>query len=454
MPPPPDPPLGPAAAGASGQRAAPGAPIARPRRAGPAWLLPALALALLLLGGAAGDPALPSVPAPVGPPPAGTLLVADLRDPGVWVVPLDGCCAVSGEGAPGTPGASSAARHLPLPAAPHEILPLPDGRVVLSLERGGALALLDPALTRVSLLPVGGLPHGLAWDGRWVLVTDREAGLVRRFDPAAWADGPVGVPATAAGAAPGAAGEGAPLPAPGWPHAVTALPGGGLAAALARIDRARIFPADGGAPFDIAAAVLPETVDAARTPVGVRVATAGAADGRVQLFDVTGMTQAAWMVGGRPVRVRFAPGGAVLAVALSAAGEVVLLDPADPAALPRRVPVGVVAAAAHAAGAAAAVPDGLAFDAAGRYLAAGNLVGGGVTVVEVASARVRAVLPVGTATGSILWLPAAPRTADAVSLRESCAVWALTPPGGPAACDNPPQDTAARTARGWGGRGG
>lgn len=282
----------------------------------------------------------------------GTLLVADLRDDALLLIDVA--------------RPQEAPRRIPLPAAPHELLALPDGRIVASLERGGALAVLAPAAERVEMVEVGGIPHGLAWDGRLLLVTDREAGSLRRFDPEDWS-------------------EHGPLPAPGWPHAVAASDGH-VAVTSAHGDALLLD----GAPLAVSA--LPETVDAA---AGL-FATAGALGGRVHVFTTVGTTAGEWTLGGRPVRLRFAPDGTTLAVALSADRSVVLLDPRDPAALPRRVEVG-------------GVPDGLVFDATGRRLFVSDLVAGRVSVVDVAGGRVADVLdlaPHGVqSTGSLLLLP-------------------------------------------------
>ncbi len=284
------------------------------------------------------------------------VLVADLR--GHALVILD-------------PTRPDEARRIALPGGPHELLQLPDGRVALSLEQSGVIAVVDIASGDVQTFTTGGLPHGLALqrdpEGDRLLVTDRERGTVRRFviagTTAQWP-------------------ELAALPAAGWPHAVVARPEGGVA--IARAADA-VLSLDGR---DLRVSELPETV--AISPDGTRVASAGAVGGMVHIVGWDGRDRVDAQVGGRPVRTIFSPDGSLVAAALSASSSVALVDRAG---LVRRVAV-------------VGTPDGLAFSADGERLYAADMAGGRVTVIEVASGRVMAVLPAGRSAGSLLVLPA------------------------------------------------
>lgn len=85
---------------------------------------------------------------------------------------------------------------------------------------------------------------------------------------------------------------------------------------------------------------------------------------------------------------QYDPRGEVLAASLSADGVVALVQHDQV----RRVVVG-------------GVPDGLAFSPDGRWLYVGDMVGGAVSVVEVARARVVQRIPVAESVGTLLVLP-------------------------------------------------
>lgn len=291
-----------------------------------------LALALLLAW------SLPVEAAPYAAPAgsAGRLLaVADLRGHALLI--LD-------------PAVADAARRIPLPGAPHEIVLLPDGRVVVSLEQSGALAVVDLVTGTVDLVPLGGVPHGLAVRDGVIHVTDRDRGVVRSLRVDGWA-------------------EDVPVEAGTWPHAVALLPGGVMAVADAASSALRI----GGRA--VPTSELPETV--AVSPDGTRIVTAGALGDTVEVFDGTGTLLMRAAVGGRPVRVVFSPAGDQIAVALSAEGTIALLDGRGAV---RRVKVG-------------GLPDGLLYD--GDALYAGDLSAGQLTVIDPRSARVVEVLAAG-----------------------------------------------------------
>ena len=261
------------------------------------------------------------------------------------------------------PAAPEAARRIPLPGGPHELALLPDGRVAVSLEQSGSLAVVDIGTGAVEVVTLGGVPHGLAIHDGVLHVTDRDRGLVRRLRLDTWS-------------------EDAPTEAGVWPHAVAVLPGGGLAVADAATSTLRI---DGRAR---ATSELPETV--AVSPDGARIATAGALGDAVEVFDREGTLLMRVAVGGRPVRVAFSPAGDQLAVALSSQGAIALLDSRGGV---RRVEVG-------------GLPDGLLYD--GDVLYAGDLSVGRLAVIDPRAARVVDALVAGSevrSTGTMLALP-------------------------------------------------
>jgi DNA-binding beta-propeller fold protein YncE len=225
------------------------------------------------------------------------------------------------------------------------------------LEQSGTLAVVEVDSGAVELVEVGGLPHGLALRGNEVLVTDRSMNAVRRFDLDGWR-------------------ELTPLASGAWPHAVGVTPDGEVA----------VTSADPGTislgPIEVPVGRTTETL-AVRSDGAV--AAAAATDGVVVLVAPDGALLGRWDVGGRPVRVMFSPDEGTLAVALSAGHAVALIE--DGAVT--RVPV-------------EGVPDGLAFSSDGRVLYASDVFSGAVTVVDVESSEVRAILHVGEGTGFLL----------------------------------------------------
>ena len=271
------------------------------------------------------------------------LVVADLRANQLLLVDL---------------AAGSIADEIALPGGAHELIELPDGRIVVSIEQRGELAVVDLDTGGVEVVTTGGVPHGLALDGGVLLVTDRAAGAIRRFEVDGWR-------------------ELSPIEAGRWPHAVAVMAGGELAVASALDGMLRI----GDRVREVTA--LPETVSVANDGA---VATAGAIGGDLQVFDAAGSEELRVALGGRPVRVLFAPDGRSIAVALSASGEVALVDRSGAV---RRVSV-------------PGVPDGLAFNGAGDRLYVSDLVHGGVAVLDPAAATLIGVIEGGTATGALL----------------------------------------------------
>lgn len=276
------------------------------------------------------------------------IAVADLRGQALLLIDLE---------------APDATRRLPLPGGPHELVQLPDGRIVASLEQYGALAIVEPASAAVEVVPLGGVPHGLAVRDGLLHVTDRGLGTVRRLRLGDWA-------------------EVEPLPAGVWPHAVTHLASGALVVADAAASQLRIGD------LVVPVSELSETV--AVSPGGTRVATAGALGDTVEVFDGEGRLLARTWVGGRPVRVAYAPSGDRMAVALSAAGAIALIDASGAV---RRVEVG-------------GLPDGLLFD--GDLLFAGDLSAGRLVAIDYRAARVLATYKAGgddvRSTGALLAL--------------------------------------------------
>ena len=225
-----------------------------------------------------------------------TLVVADLR--GEALVLIDLACAGTLAGDPTCP-AEPALRRVALPGGPHELLVLARKRIVVSLEQAGALAVVDIATGAVERIEIGGTPHGLAYMGGILLVTDRSRGAVRRFDVETWR-------------------ELSTSPAGALPHAVAALPGGALAVVDAAGDMLRIGD------LDVAVSARPESI--AVDPVTGRIVVAGAFGGGLQVFTAQGDPLLDLAVGGRPVRVVFSPDGRRVAVALSGRGAIALVD--------------------------------------------------------------------------------------------------------------------------------
>lgn len=310
--------------------------------------LGALALIASLLIALPSLPPRSSAAAPL--PLAGRLVIADLR--GQALVVLD--------------TTSGIVRRVPLPGGPHEFVRLEDGRFVISLEQSSRLAVvdLDREPARVESVELGGLPHGLALDRNVLFVTDRSRDELRRLD--------VTAPAVAHWR------ELAPIATGSWPHAVAALPDGELAIAAARDSTLRIGS------HVLSVSELPETVAVAA--VSGEIATAGALGGVLQVFDAAGRQRWSAHLGGRPVRVLFAPDGATVAASLSAAHSIALVG-AD--GVRRLVVVG-------------GAPDGLVFDATGQLLFVGDLALGRVSVVDVASGTVRHRFDVGESAGAVM----------------------------------------------------
>lgn len=249
-------------------------------------------------------------------------------------------------------------RRIAVPGGPHELLELPDGRIAASLEQAGLLALIDLDGV-VEVIEVGGTPHGLALDGETLLVTDRATNELRRFALREWQ-------------------ELAPIQTGDWPHAVVVLPDGRLAIAEAGSSTLTVGE------MSLEVSGLPETV--AVDPTGTRVATAGAVGGVLHVYDSDGGLLFEVTLGGRPVRVLFAPDGGTIAVALSAAHEVALVDLDG---VVRRVAV-------------AGVPDGLAFSGDGSWLYASDVYQGAVTAIDVEAGVVTATFAVGESSGALL----------------------------------------------------
>jgi YD repeat-containing protein len=278
---------------------------------------------------------------------AGTLVAADLRGHALAVIDLS----------------TGRTRRIELAGGPHELLRLSDGRVVASLEQSGELAVVDLDTGAVEAITTGGLPHGLALEGASgvLVVTDRAAHALRRFEVAGWR-------------------ELASTPAGALPHTLAASPRGAPLVANAAASTLAL-----GSTL-VAQPALTESI--AVSPRGDRVAVAGAMDGRVLSYDLDGAIIFEAATGGRPVRLLYDPDGRALAVALSASGSVALLDETGAA---RYVEV-------------PGVPDGLAFNSSGSVLFVSNMAGGDVTAIEVATGRTLASYDAGTTAGALFLL--------------------------------------------------
>lgn len=255
-------------------------------------------------------------------------------------------------------GNEAVVQRVALPGGGHELLELPDGRVVVSIEQGGVLAVVDLRTAEVSELAIGGTPHGLALDGAVLLVTDRDVDQIRRFEVGDWS-------------------ELEPIATGAWPHAVAQTADGTIVVASALDDQISI-----GA-RQIEVSELPETVAVASDGT---IATVGAVGGVLHLLDGDGIELLRVALGGRPVRVVFSPDGQQIAVALSASGEIAVVDRSG----------GVRRAAVPG------VPDGLAFDPSGDRIYVSDVVGGGIAVLDTVDLELQSVIEAGTATGAIL----------------------------------------------------
>ncbi len=329
--------------------AATAAPSHASRRFDPVLLVALVAMLLLAAAFVAPRAVTFALSAPfAAPTPAPLhLVVADLRGHALVVIDT---------------GDPDGARRIPLPGGPHEFAALPDGRVAVSLEQFGTVAIVDPASGDVRSLRIGGTPHGLAVSGDSLYVTDRSVNAVRRFALDGWA-------------------EGAPVAAGAWPHIVEARPDGSLSIANAADDTVTL----GG--HAVPVSHVPESIAVA--PDG-RVATAGAVGGLLEVLDARGVRTEQYQVNGRPVRLRYDPRGAVLAASLSASGAVAVVQDGRV----RQIAVG-------------GVPDGLAFSPDGRWLYVADMYGGGVSVVDVERSRVAQHIPVAGSAGALLVLSAA-----------------------------------------------
>ena len=160
----------------------------------------------------------------------------------------------------------------------------------MSLEQFASIVVVDTRSGGVQTLEVGGTPHGLAVAGDTLYVTDRSVDAIRRFTIGSWAEQP-------------------PIAAGAMPHIVASRSDGSLAVVNAADDTLTL----GNRAVHVSH--VPESIAVA---VDGRVATAGSVGGMVHVFDRLGAAVEEHEVGGRPVRLLYAPSGRVLAVALSA----------------------------------------------------------------------------------------------------------------------------------------
>jgi DNA-binding beta-propeller fold protein YncE len=302
-------------------------------------VIPAMVMAIVWARGASESP-----PQLEQPPPAGSILVGRLRQPGLVAVDV-------------TDGSQ---RMVVLPGAAHELLRFGD-RVYVTLARSDLVAEVQlPSLALLRSVSLPGQPHGLAWwSERLAVSLDGEDDVVA-LDP-------------------GTLAERGRWRVGGTPHALAATDQG-LFVAEARSGTLRrlgagVIAAPGGMPESIAA------VD------GVIVAALTEA-GALAFVDSSGRHRVV-PVGSRPVRVLDA-GPGLVAVALGGSGQVALYRAGD-AQLLWRTTVG-------------RLPDGLCRSPDGRYLAVSATGDDRVAILDLASGAVVRQFTVQGGPGACLWL--------------------------------------------------
>lgn len=302
-------------------------------------VIPAMVMAIVWARGASESP-----PKLEQPPPAGSILVGRLRQPGLVAVDV-------------TDGSQ---RMVVLPGAAHELLRLGD-RVYVTLARSDLVAEVQlPSLALLRSVSLPGQPHGLAWwNDHLAISLDGEDDVVA-LDP-------------------GTLAERGRWRVGGTPHALAATDQG-LFVAEARSGTLRrlgagVIAAPGGMPESIAA------VD------GVIVAALTEA-GALAFVDSSGRHRVV-PVGSRPVRVVDA-GPGLVAVALGGSGQVALYRAGD-AQLLWRTTVG-------------RLPDGLCRSPDGRYLAVSATGDDRVAILDLASGAVVRHFTVQGGPGACLWL--------------------------------------------------
>lgn len=284
----------------------------------------------------------------------GTLYVANLRSSDVSVLTL--------------PDGHERAR-VPVAFNPHELAPTGDA-VLVSNYRSGAVTRLSLPDLRVVPIALGGEPHGVAVAGPLAAVTLGRAGEVALLDAVS---GSVR----------------ARVPTGGEPHMAAAWGDRVYVADAAGNALLEIDPAVAAVTRRVRLGVMPESLDI--SPEGGLIAVANARSGDVSLIDRERFTEQARVpVPGAPVRVRFHPAGQLLAVSLSDAEQVALLDAGG--AVTALVPVGNR-------------PDGLAFSPDGRLLYVALTGDNRVAVVDVARRRMVRTLPAGDGPSGLLLLP-------------------------------------------------
>ncbi|MBI5947933.1 MAG: hypothetical protein HY875_07335 [Chloroflexi bacterium] len=284
-------------------------------------------------------------------PPSGMLVVAGLRGDRLTIYDF---------------GAGGAPLVLALPGPPHEIVES-RGRLVITLGRGDALVEVDPHAPGIlRVLHLAGEPHGLAQRGGELLVTLDKANALVTVDASSFTERARSGTGTT-------------------PHALATAAGA-------------VYVTDSGdgvlremtTGATAATGAQPESVAIA----GAYVVTANAWGRSLSVFRRDGLA----LVGdvaldGIPVRAVTLPTGEV-AVALSDAGNVAIVDPAS-LRVRRTIPV-------------AARPDGICVSPAGDYAAVASNAEGRVDIFQLPSWKPVAALEAGAGPGSCLWFAASP----------------------------------------------
>jgi DNA-binding beta-propeller fold protein YncE len=282
-------------------------------------------------------------------PPAGLLVVANLRAESLTFLDLAG-----------SPGA----RTLVLPGPPHELVAA-EGRIYATLGRANAVVELDPRAPGIlRTLALEGEPHGLALDGADLLVTLDKGNELVRVDRA-----------TLTVRSRVATGE--------TPHSVAA----GEGVAFVAISREGLVAAYGAATTMTApTGQLPESVVVA----GGAVVTADSDGGTVSVFARDGLQPRGRVTtGGRPVRL-LALDDRHVAVALNGGAAVAVVD-VETLKVNRRVTVG-------------ARPDGICLDPSGAYAAVASNEAGTVQVFLLPDWKLKATYQAGDGPGACLWI--------------------------------------------------
>jgi DNA-binding beta-propeller fold protein YncE len=307
-------------------------------------ILPMLTLAIVVFSRFADDG---ESDAP--PPSDGVIVVANLRSESLTFIDL----------------LTGAKRELVLPGPPHEMVQI-DGRLYVTLGRGGAIAEVDVAAAAIlRVLPLEGEPHGIALYGGNIVVTLDKANAAAVIDRATLT-------------------ELRRYPTGATPHVVAVT-------------------SDAILVTDSRANVLRQLVPAVRTtatggqPEGLAIAgafavTADAGGGTVTIASAADLSGArTFEVGELPVRVTPYDAQQVL-VSLQGEGEIAVVEAAT-GKVRRRIDT-------------AARPDGTCIAPGGDYFAAAANAGGQLELFSTGDWKRVTATPLSAGLGACLWLPA------------------------------------------------